>query len=69
MIVVREGQCGLCSHFGQHGDEERDARLIEILATQQASETLIASCGNEKLQGMHLRVTPASGCDGFEAAA
>lgn len=69
MIVVREGQCGLCSHFGQHGDEERDARLIEILATRQASETLTASCGNEKLQGMHLRVTPASSCDGFEATA
>ena len=68
MIVVQEGQCGLCTHFGKHGEEACDARLIEILATRQASETLIAGCGHEKLAGLHLRVTPASGCDGFELA-
>lgn len=70
MTTVHEGQCGLCTHFGEHsGARERSLQLVEILSTRQASEELITDCGHPKLANLHLRVTPVSGCDGFQAAA
>ena len=68
MMTVRDGQCGLCTHFGESADGVRSPRLVEILSTRQASEEMLAACGNRKLAGLHLRVTPGSGCDGFERA-
>lgn len=66
MVSVKEGQCGLCTHFGEH---EGTPQLVEIRTTHQASESVVSDCGHPKLEGLHLRVTPVSGCDGFEAAA
>ncbi len=68
MIKVRDGQCGLCQHFGRQEGEEASPQMLEILATHYASEELLAPCGQEQLSAMHLRVTPLSGCDGFEKA-
>lgn len=69
MVKVREGQCGLCQHFGQHeGEEGKNPQILEILSTQYASEDFLADCGQEQLSAMHLRVTPVSGCDGFDMA-
>ncbi len=70
MVNVKDGQCGLCTHFGeQKGAEGRGPQLVEILTTRQASENLVTDCGHPKLEALHLRVTPVSGCDGFQAAA
>ena len=70
MTNVHEGQCGLCSHFGEgSGAPSKSPQLVEILSTRQASEDLISGCGHPKLANLHLRVTPVSGCDGFQAAA
>ncbi len=70
MTTVHEGQCGLCTHFGEHsGASSKSLQLVEILSTRQASEELISDCGHPKLANLHLRVTPVSGCDGFQAAA
>ncbi len=70
MVVVNDGQCGLCTHFGEHATTEgRTPRLVEILTTHQAAEDLVTACGHPKLEGLHLRVTPVSGCDGFQSAA
>ncbi len=70
MVTVNDGQCGLCAHFGENsGDGERSPKLVEILSTHQASEDMVTDCGHPKLQSLHLRVTPVSGCDGFKAAA
>jgi hypothetical protein len=66
MMKVSEGQCGLCSHFGEHHES---AKLVEIRTTHQASEDLVTECGHPKLESLHLRVTPVSGCDGYQAAA
>jgi hypothetical protein len=66
MTKVSEGQCGLCSHFGEHHES---AKLVEIRTTHQASEDLVTECGHPKLESLHLRVTPVSSCDGFQAAA
>ena len=69
MVLVKDGQCGLCAHFGEHGGREgRAPQLLEILATHQASGELVSDCGHPKLHELHLRVTPVSGCDGFAAA-
>lgn len=66
MVTVNEGQCGLCTHFGEHST---GPQLVEIRTTHQAAENLVTDCGHPKLEGLHLRVTPVSGCDGFEKAA
>ena len=69
MVDVSVGQCGLCTHFGEQKDAAKGPQLVEILSTHQASENLVTDCGHPKLEALHLRVTPVSGCDGFEAAA
>ena len=66
MIAVHDGQCGLCTHFGEeHG---ADAKLTQIRTTHSAPETLVEECEHPKLAALHLKVTPTSGCDGFEPA-
>jgi len=66
MHEVQEGQCGLCAHFGEtHGE---DATLVQIRTEREAPEDLIDDCGHPRHASLHLRVTPISGCDGFEPA-
>ena len=67
MLLVHDGQCGLCTHFGE--GHEKSSKLVAILSTHQASEDVIDDCGHPKLSGLHLKVTPVSGCDGFLPAA
>jgi hypothetical protein len=66
MQQVQEGQCGLCSHFGEH--HGRDQQLLQIRRSHEAPENLIDDCGHPKHATLHLKVTPISGCDGFEPA-
>ncbi len=66
MVKVTEGQCGLCTHFGEHIESPT---LVSIRATHEAAESTVSDCGHPKLESLHLRVTPVSGCDGFQAAA
>jgi len=66
MQQVHEGQCGLCTHFGEeHGD---NSELWQIRTKQEAPETLVDDCGHPRHAALHLKVTPISGCDGFEPA-
>ena len=53
MTKVREGQCGLCEHFGRKEGEETSPQLLEILSTRYASESFLAECGQEQLSAMH----------------
>jgi len=66
MQQVQDGQCGLCSHFGEH--HLRDQSLIQIRKSHTAPETLVDECGHPRHASLNLKVTPISGCDGFEAA-
>jgi len=66
MHEVHEGQCGLCSHFGE--EHEADLKLAEVRATHEAPEDLVDECSHPKHAALHLKVTPLSGCDGFEPA-
>ena len=67
MQAVHDGQCGLCSHFGeQHAKEQA---LVSILSSKKADEGLLDDCGHPKHAALHLKVTPISGCDGFVPAA
>lgn len=67
MESVQQGQCGLCTHFGEtHAQNEK---LISILTSKQADVVMIDECGHPRLSGLHLKVTPISGCDGFVPAA
>ncbi len=66
MLQVDMGQCGLCVHFGEV--HPSDQKLVQIRTTRQAPEDLVDECDHPRHATLHLRVTPISGCDGFEPA-
>ncbi len=66
MMQVQEGQCGLCVHFGEQ--HLSDQRLVQIRKNHAAPETLLDDCGHPRHASLHLKVTPISGCDGFQPA-
>lgn len=65
--MIHDGQCGLCSHFGE--GHMKDDKLVQIRTKHEAPEELIDECGHPRHASLHLMVTPISGCDGFEPAA
>jgi len=66
MTHLENGQCGLCVHFGE--THSATAQLTQIRERHEASEKLLDDCGHPKHASLHLKVTPISGCDGFEEA-
>ncbi len=66
MLHVEEGQCGLCSHFGEY---DHTNLLMQIRTSHTAEEDFVEDCGHPKHASLHLKVTAVSGCDGFEPAA
>ncbi|MFK7790209.1 MAG: hypothetical protein AB8C95_12050 [Phycisphaeraceae bacterium] len=64
MQLVQTGQCGVCSHFGEH--HPTNAQLIQIRTTKQAPVDYVDECG--KNEDISLKVTALSGCAGFEPA-
>ena len=66
MKEIHEGQCGLCAHFGE--SHTRDERLVQIRVSHDGPEDLVDECGHPRHASLNLRVTPISGCDGFEPA-
>ena len=67
MEQVQDGQCGLCTHFGE--THAKSAVLVTILSSHQADLKVLDDCGHPKNAALHLKVTPISGCDGFTPAA
>ena len=67
MQHVTDGQCGLCAHFGE--SHNHDEKLVQIRVTKEGPEALVDECGHPRHASLHLRVTPISGCEGFERAA
>ena len=67
MENIQNGQCGLCSHFGE-GHAQSPA-LVTILSNREADLTLLDDCGHPRHAALHLKVSPISGCDGFVPAA
>ena len=67
METVHDGQCGLCTHFGEH--HAKSNVLVTILSSKKADVVLVDECGHPNLAALHLKVTPISGCDGFQPAA
>lgn len=57
----------MCVHFGAD-NVDNQPKLLHIRATHQAPEDLIERCGLPGHAQYNLRVTPASGCDGFAPA-
>ena len=66
MQQVQAGQCGLCSHFGEH--HRNEPQLIQIRTKHEAPEDFTDECGHPQHAPLHLVVTPISGCAGFEPA-
>jgi hypothetical protein len=56
----------MCLHFGEHHNQE--PQLAQIRMTQQAPEEFVEECEHPNNARLHLKVTPISGCDGFEPA-
>ncbi len=67
MFQVHDGQCGLCTHFGEHHPDHQQ-QLVQVRTSKQAPENLIEECGHPKHAALNLVVTANSGCDGFEPA-
>lgn len=67
MMNVHDGQCGLCSHFGEH-DAHHQQVLVQIRMSHKAPDELVEECGHPQHASLHLQVTPISGCAGFEPA-
>ena len=66
MLMVHDGQCGLCAHFGENHPVEQ--QLVQIRMSHQAPENLVEECGHPRHASLHLVVTPISGCEGFAPA-
>jgi hypothetical protein len=66
LMPIHDGQCGLCSHFGEHHND--DQQLVQIRTNGQAPDDLLEECGHPRHASLNLKVTPISGCDGFEPA-
>ena len=64
MKEVHPGQCGLCQHFGETHQEGQQLHQIRI--QHEGPEDYVDDCGHPKHASLHLKVTPISGCDGFE---
>jgi len=64
MLRIDPGQCGLCVHFGEAHSQE--PKLVQIRRTHEAEETFVEECDHPKHAALRLKVTPTSGCDGFE---
>jgi hypothetical protein len=41
---------------------------VQLRRRGDAPETMVDECGHPKHAALHLRVTPISGCDGFQPA-
>jgi hypothetical protein len=41
---------------------------MQIRTKREAPETLLDDCGHPRHAALHLKVSPISGCDGFEVA-
>ncbi len=68
MLHVQDGQCGLCTHFGEaHSGAQLASVLTHIRSSKEAKEDFVDDCGHPKHAPLHLKVTAVSGCDGFEA--
>lgn len=67
MLQVEEGQCGLCTHFGENEQSEQP-KLIQIRMNHEAPESLIEKCGLPEHAALDLRVTAVSGCSGYSPA-
>jgi len=63
MIHVDMGNVDFAPTSGRH---HGGAQLMEIRKNHEASETLVDECGHPRHASLHLKVTPISGCDGFE---
>jgi hypothetical protein len=63
MLHVENGQCGLCTHFGE---THPNPSLMQIRNSMEAKEDLVEECGHPKHAPLHLMVTAVSKCDGFE---
>lgn len=67
MQEIHDGQCGLCVHFGEN-HQDAAPQLTQIRTRHEAPETLVEDCGHPRHASLNLKVTPISGCDGFEPA-
>lgn len=67
MLQVHEGQCGLCVHFGENNEPDQP-KLLQIRLKHEAPDDLVEPCGLPANAMLDLKVSPISGCDGFEPA-
>lgn len=66
MLNIHDGQCGLCTHFGEpQANGNAGVIVTQIRSSKEAKEDFVDDCGHPKHASLHLKVTAISGCDGF----
>lgn len=65
-MKIQEGQCGLCTHFGEEHPEHND--LVQIRQSREAPADYKEECGHPTHAQLNLLVTATSGCAAFEPA-
>ena len=65
-MKLQDGQCGLCAHFGEHGNKHSD--LVQIRQKKEVPPDYKEECGHPSHAPLHLMVTATSGCSGFVPA-
>jgi len=66
MLTIHDGQCGLCTHYGE--THANAPKLVQIRTKHEAPADMIEECGHPNNVKLHLMVTPVSGCAGYEPA-
>jgi hypothetical protein len=54
--------------FRRARTQRPEQQLIQIRQSHEAPEDMVEECGHPQHAGLHLVVTPISGCQGFEPA-
>ena len=65
MIDLQPGQCGLCAHFGDNHDPSQPPAL-QLVTKDEDLVAKVSDCDHPAHAPLHLKVTPVSGCAGFE---
>jgi hypothetical protein len=63
MITVKEGQCGVCTHFGT--SDTKQEVIVQIRTNKEAPVDLVEPCGHPQHQPLDLMVNAISTCNGF----
>ncbi|MGP1347738.1 MAG: hypothetical protein ACTS3F_13860 [Phycisphaerales bacterium] len=70
MLKIHDGQCGLCSHFGENSGDQNKIVQLRVKGQLDPShiDEAIQPCGLPENAARNLKVTPIGSCAGYAPA-